>query len=314
VQLHCVKRQLGSKLDYLLSRRVVSDWLRQIRPDLLHAHYATSYGWLGARAEVNCPRLLTVWGTDIAVSPVNNPLLDMLVRRSLARYDWINAPSEHLSRRLVEMGVPEGKIEVFPYGIDLTHLPMKPARVAARLRAVSIRGWSPEYRVVDVVRGFAAYAAERDDLDLVITGYGTEEERRTLLQAIAATGCGDRIRFAGFVTRAELLEILYSADVFLSIPKSDGAPTSLLEAMAIGLFPLVSDIVANREWVEPPDAVIVGAFDPESVKEALRQAVARVRNGFSPEPNRRIVEARADYARNTERLRSVYQRFLNPLR
>lgn len=43
--------------------------------------------------------------------------------------------------------------------------------------------------------------------------------------------------------------LLYKNDVFISIPSSDSTSVSLLEAMCCGLFPIVSDLPANREWI-----------------------------------------------------------------
>ena len=36
---------------------------------------------------------------------------------------------------------------------------------------------------------------------------------------------------------------------FLSLTTSDGASLSLLEAMAVGAIPIVSDIEPNKEWI-----------------------------------------------------------------
>ena len=46
-----------------------------------------------------------------------------------------------------------------------------------------------------------------------------------------------------------MLEALHSGSCYISASLSDGTANSLLEAMAAGLFPIVSDIPANREWI-----------------------------------------------------------------
>jgi glycosyltransferase involved in cell wall biosynthesis len=41
-----------------------------------------------------------------------------------------------------------------------------------------------------------------------------------------------------------------SAEVFVSVPASDGTSVALLQAMAAGAFPIVSDLESQREWID----------------------------------------------------------------
>ncbi|HOK11982.1 MAG TPA: glycosyltransferase, partial [Ottowia sp.] len=47
--------------------------LARLRPDIVHAHYVTSYGYLAARAGMQ-PLVLTAWGTDLLVTPRESAL------------------------------------------------------------------------------------------------------------------------------------------------------------------------------------------------------------------------------------------------
>jgi glycosyltransferase involved in cell wall biosynthesis len=58
------------------------------------------------------------------------------------------------------------------------------------------------------------------------------------------------IDFTGQVPHREVFDNLMKADIYVSCSKSDSTSVSLLEAMACGLFPVVSDIEGNREWIE----------------------------------------------------------------
>lgn len=52
------------KLEYLTYRKKVKKLIREINPDIVHAHYATSYGFLGALSNFH-PYVLSVWGSDV---------------------------------------------------------------------------------------------------------------------------------------------------------------------------------------------------------------------------------------------------------
>ena len=51
----------------------------------------------------------------------------------------------------------------------------------------------------------------------------------------------------------------------------DGVSSSLLEAMAVGVFPIVSDIKANRYWAEKGCSMI---FFKESSADDLAKAIS----------------------------------------
>ena len=58
--------------------------LARLRPDIVHAHYVTSYGYLAARAGMQ-PLVLTAWGTDLLVTPRESALKRWLTAWSLRR-------------------------------------------------------------------------------------------------------------------------------------------------------------------------------------------------------------------------------------
>jgi glycosyltransferase involved in cell wall biosynthesis len=94
--------------------------------------------------------------------------------------------------------------------------------------------------------------------------------------------------------------MLAEHDVYLSASRSDGASISLMEAMAGGCFPVVSDIEANREWLEDgKNALTFPCGDDEKLagiilslpprRDFIQSAVAR---------NRAVAEERADREKN----------------
>jgi len=54
----------GGGARYILAAPRVRRLLGRIKPDIVHAHYATGYGLLGSLA-ASSPYVLSVWGSDI---------------------------------------------------------------------------------------------------------------------------------------------------------------------------------------------------------------------------------------------------------
>src|SRR5215467_6515815 len=106
-----------------------------------------------------------------------------------------------------------------------------------------------------------------------------------------------------------LAERLGRADLYVSASLSDSTSVSLLEAMASGAVPVVSDIEGNREWVHDGEgARMFAPGDPGALTRAVEAALADESwRGRAREHNRAVVERRGDHARN---MADIERRFL----
>ena len=112
----------------------------------------------------------------------------------------------------------------------------------------------------------------------------------------------DHVDFVGAVPHQKVAEYLQASQIYLSMSLSDGASTSLLEAMACGTFPIVSDIPANREWIVDGDnGFLVSPLDPKK----LAQQIMEVFNNSSlmktaAKKNVEIIQKRGILQKNLE--------------
>ena len=115
--VHDLGRPWPGRLGYLFKLPSARRRIRALEPDVVHAHYATSYGAL-ALAAGRRPLVVTAHGDDVLIAPAS-PLLRPLVRRVLRAADLITVPAEHM-RAAVErlVGAPSAPILVFQYGVD----------------------------------------------------------------------------------------------------------------------------------------------------------------------------------------------------
>jgi hypothetical protein len=90
---------------------------------------------------------------------------------------------------------------------------------------------------------------------------------------------------------------------------SDGSSVSLLEAMACGLPVIVSDIAGNREWVtHGVNGWLCKHDDPQAFADAIVECASMTvaERKQMGEANRAVVEARADWHANFEKLVEAY--------
>jgi glycosyltransferase involved in cell wall biosynthesis len=173
--------------------------------------------------------------------------------------------------------------------------------------------------VFDLLRAFAAFAAQHPGWRLAVGGDG--EVERFLAQA-DALGVRDRIDYLGWVGGDDKERALAGCDVFVLPSYSEGMPVSLLEAMAYGCAVIatpvggVPDMMTPEQhglWVQAGDvdalaAALARAADSRELRDRLGAAARRhVAAEYSVETvSRKIAEAYADALRR--------RRAVHPLR
>lgn len=269
-------------------------WLRQVDADWIHAHYLTSHGLLAVLARrgwrLRARIAGSAWGSDILVTPTRSALMRQATRAVLRACAVTTSDSQVMAARMRELGA--GEVMVFPFGLEA--MPPAPPAKDDELFFAN-RGLEPIYRPERVLAQFAALAGERGRL--VVANDGSQ--RAALQQQAVAMGLGDRVQFVGRLGAEAQARQYADARWYLSLPESDSVSVSVLEAMAHGCIPIVSDLPANRELVQDG---VNGLVVPEARlldTTALRDFAPRA--GEAAAHNRRWVEQHALFPPAVER-------------
>jgi glycosyltransferase involved in cell wall biosynthesis len=98
-----------------------------------------------------------------------------------------------------------------------------------------------------LIRAIPIVLKEEPNARFIIAGAGSE--RGNLERQVKNLNIGSSVQFLGWVRHEEMPRLLSEADIYVSTSLDDGTSVSLLEAMASGAFPIVTDIPSNREWI-----------------------------------------------------------------
>ncbi len=107
----------GGNWRVLLKFPKIKKNLKEIKPDVFHAHYATSYGISGALCSFH-PYVVTCLGTDVLVSPKESKIINFLLRFAFKRTDLITVLADHMVPSVLDLNVRKDKVAVIPFGID----------------------------------------------------------------------------------------------------------------------------------------------------------------------------------------------------
>ncbi|MGZ3691579.1 MAG: glycosyltransferase [Pseudobdellovibrio sp.] len=306
IKIHTPFGFTGTKLDYLLSIPRTLALLREYKPVLIHAHYLSSYGLLAAFVPSKSPKLLSVWGSDL-LKRSRSPLFRLIFKLALPSFQWINSASSEITEKLYEFGVPSEKVKTFQYGLDLSCFKLQKTaynRGAENFTLISCRLWSELYNIDRIIAGFKKSYKLNSRLKLLLVGYGTKAPVDQITQSVNGH---PGIEILGRLTHDQLTTRLNSAHAMISIPNSDGTPLTLLESIAAGNYPILSNLKSTGAWVaKSPLQHTVTDLSAESIS-ALIDSAEKNYDFFNADLLIEKVKKEADYFKNIETLKTAYR-------
>ena len=248
VPVHILQTYGFGKLGYLFAVVQLKRIVEIFKPDIIHAQYITSYGFLASRAKLH-PLILTAWGSDILVSPKESLIARCLVRYALNRADAITTVAEHMNKYIYEYCHLCKDVKSIPFGVDLKIFSFVQNKENSRkkLKLISTRNFAKLYSIDTLIKATAILDKKGIEVELDLIGDGIL--RKNLDHLVDKLDLREKIIFHGHIEQVKMVRLLQDADIFISTAISDGNNISLNEAMACGCFPIATDIPANSQWI-----------------------------------------------------------------
>lgn len=237
------------------------------QPTIIHIHQANSYAFFTLLANKNSvvPTVLTAWGSDILLLPKSSFLLKHMVQYNLRNADFLTSDSTFMAEEMKKLVPLKNEILIANFGIDV-----KPLSCEKENIVYSNRLHKKLYRVDKIIDAFVRFKKNEvsENWRLVIAATGVETE--SLKQKVESLGLQNDIDFVGWIQKEDNERWYSKAKIWVSIPESDATSISLLEAMACGCLPVVSDLPANREWIQSGvNGIIVDDLESDFISAAL---------------------------------------------
>lgn len=302
--------RLWAKIGYLRFLPKLKEAISRFSPHILHAHYASSYGLLGALSGFR-PFIISVWGTDVMKFPYQSRLTRRILTYNLKKADTVCATSHTLEKHIHRFTTKP--VEVIPFGVDLDEFIPKPSLKNDGVFTIGcVKSLEKNYNIASVIRSFARlkdrYPQRR--LRLVIVGEG--EERDALQNLARELGIAGDVVFEGKLPHELVADKINELDVFVNISEYESFGVSVVEAMACKVPVVVSEAEGLKEVVADQDhgsivpgnniEAIVAAIERLMLNDKLRQvmglnALERVRENYN-------------WRKNLDQMISVYDKVL----
>ncbi|MDH4222932.1 MAG: glycosyltransferase family 4 protein [candidate division Zixibacteria bacterium] len=302
-----------SFLKYLLALPELKNTIEKIKPDLVNAHFIPNYGFLGALAKKR-PMVVSTWGSDVLISPKKSVFHKLRAKYTLSKADLITCDGVNLVEEVSKLGPEKEKIIFAPMGIEQKLLMKREDSIEDKEKVIilSLRSLEPVYDLKTMIKSIPLILKKiNKKIKFRIVGEGSQ--KKEFMDLCLNLNVEKEVEFKGRISREELEDVLHKADIYISTSLSDSTSVSLLEAMASGLVPVVSDIPGNREWIEEG---VNGFLFPAGDYQALAQRIIWVINNFEDivklrGKNQKIIREKALWEENME---IVERRFMELLK
>lgn len=243
---------LKNPIDLWRNVRALRKIIKEFQPDVVHVHQANAYGLITCLANRGLkPLLLTTWGSDVLTLPHRSILHRMMVTYILKRADYITADAQFMADAIHQL-IGQKPVLVANFGVEIAE---NEADLVRENTIYSNRMHESLYQIDQIIHQSASFLNEHPDWNLRIAASGSETKK--LQEMASQVLSNDQYEFVGFQTSQENRKNYLRSKIYVSIPNTDGTSISLLEALAYGCIPIVSDLPANREWIEDGENGII---------------------------------------------------------
>jgi glycosyltransferase involved in cell wall biosynthesis len=221
-----------------------------------------------ARA-LRVPVLMRLGGAFDHFYSVSSPRVRTMIRRVLLWPDRLIVQSQYWRQTVETLERSDGIIVLSNSVPDSLAESLQPAYGEPPICFFAAGSEAVRKGFDEIVEAMRLLRAEGLPVRLHIVASSPDLDRR-----LADAGLGDVIISEGFLAHAQILESMRRARIFLLPSRAEGFPNALVEAMALGLAPIVSPVGAIPEIVEGTGAPVIPARDARALADAMARLVS----------------------------------------
>lgn len=254
-QIYIVRNSSGpqlSKLEYSSPPRIIKKMkyidlifklfltlklINKHNPKLITSFYLVPHGVLAFLCAkiTGKPICLSLLGTDLNVHCKRKYIGKVLIW-ILSKSDFITVPGSISKQFLIDKGVPNSKLFVLPNTIDTSEF--HPTSTPKKYDLITI-GRLVEVKHLEILLKMISTLKQKyPSIKVGIAGSGPLSKK--LEHQSIQLGLENNIEFLGFVEDAN--QFLNSGKIYVLTSESEGLPTAMVEAMACGIPPVVSNV------------------------------------------------------------------------
>ena len=259
------------KLAYIAFLPKVKAVIKEFQPNILHAHYASSYGLLGALSGFH-PYIISAWGTDVMKFPHKNFITKQIIKYNLKSANAICATSHTIEKHIHQL--INKKVEVIPFGVDLTEFVSNKNdfKDDSVFTIGCTKSLEKIYNINALILSFYELKLRHPDKKMKLVIIGDGSERNALEKLVHRLELNSDVVFEGKLSHEKIALRLNELDVLVNLSEYESFGVSVVEAMACQIPVVVSDAEGLKEVVRSQkNGTIVKSSNIDQIVKALEK-------------------------------------------
>ena len=217
------------------------------------------------------------WKEHIYKSITKSKLLKYLIKSFFNSADTVFVLSSDFRNKLIKLGINESKIEItrtFFYDKDISLTQNLNSNDIIKFiflgRVSKLKG------IDELIDAFEIVIKSRNDFECQIIGHGDKHNvEEYFTKKVNDKKLSEKIKFLGRKEGSEKFSLLKNADIYVFPSYMEGCPTSVIEALASGLFIISTDVGALDDIIHDRNGIKI---KPKNVNELSKAIIKSMDN------------------------------------
>ncbi len=310
--INFVQLSTRGSLGYILDVYKLKKIINELKPDILHIHYATGYGLMG---KLTCfhRRIVSIYGSDIYNFPNKSFLHKKILEFNLSKATAILSTSNNMADKYIEIYKNKERPLITPFGVDLNIFKQLNHNNESSIINIGIvKKLEYIYGIDILLKAFhlLCHMNINKEVKLHIVGFGSMDNE--LKQLAKRLKIDDKVIFYGLIQNDKLPEFLTKLDIFVVPSRFESFGVAAVEAQACGLPVIVSNVGGLPEVVENNvTGLVVENENIELFAESMKTLIQdeKLRKQFSKNAIDRVKKY-YDWEKNLDLMIEIYERIL----
>ena len=302
------RQWINGKIQYLGGLSAAKRKIKEFKPDILHAHYASSYGLIGALSGFH-PFIVSVWGSDVYEYPNAGTVYRRLLQYTFKKADTILSTSHCMAAETRKY--TDKDISITPFGVDTKRFAPQPVSKSDQFVIGNVKTLRHLYGIDLLIKAFAELCSMAPDRNLLLKIAGTGPQWQELQTLCNTLGISNKVQFLGYIPNEQLPTLYSSFDVSVSLSRRESFGVVAVEAMACECPVVTSAADGFKEVVADGETgFIVPVEDSHSAALALQKLVSdeSLRISMGRAGRQRVLRL-YDWERNVDTMEGIYSRY-----
>jgi glycosyltransferase involved in cell wall biosynthesis len=294
-----------SKIRYLGSLRLLKQKIKNFKPDIVHAHYASSYGLLALLTGFK-PFILSVWGSDIYYFPQRN-FLNKIVMKKLIKSPATVCSTSKAMKNIIEKEFYRKDVHIVPFGIDVDlfspNKSIKEKFVVGTIKSIE------DYNGIDCLIDSAKIVIQdyKKDIHFIIVGKGGLKKK--MEEKVKKLNLENNIEFVGFIAHENVIKYYNMLSIFIAVSRRESFGVSILEAASLEIPSITSNIGGLTEVnLHNETGIVIEPDNPSKLAQSIiklyKDNELRIRLGVNA---RKMVLKEFDWNESVNKMLKIYR-------